>query len=119
MLLIDGSKSVSNGGRTATGDQSYYRDYVFKMIKEMINDFGVGENENIHMGAIFFGKENIADTVSEVRFVLHSITFLFFDIFRKVIYFRGPRTRKISSSHSFEIFLAMFRFQNVIMCFLL
>ena len=69
VLLVDGSKSVSAGGRSSTGDSNYYKHFVFEMLKDLINDFDAGD-DNVHMGCMFFGNEDITKTINEVRNVL-------------------------------------------------
>lgn len=65
VLLIDGSGSVSTYGIRETGDNDYYKNFVFKMIKQIISLADVSE-ENVHIGVLFFGSKNIENVINQV-----------------------------------------------------
>ena len=56
VILNDASRSVHRYGRQATGDNNYYRNYVYTLLKDIIDYFPIN-GEDARMALIMFGNE--------------------------------------------------------------
>lgn len=67
-MLVDGSGSVTGSGRRATGDPNYYKNYVFKALKDIINQFNVAEDQT-HIGTLFYGDKDMSQIKADVSII--------------------------------------------------
>ena len=66
ILLIDGSTPVSAAGQREVGSGFYIR-FVFPAIMQLIKSLPISE-DNIHLGFVFFGVDNLENTVEKEVF---------------------------------------------------
>lgn len=65
-LLVDGSSSVTKYGRKETKDPDYYKNYVMKALKELVQKFNVNKDE-VHIAIVFFGSKDIQKIFNKVH----------------------------------------------------
>ena len=66
VLLIDGSGSISKYGKMFVGSRYYLRK-VYPAIMQLIGSLPISE-DNIHLGFVFFGADNLEKRVEEEVF---------------------------------------------------
>ena len=66
VLLIDGSGSISKLGKKLVGSRYYLRK-VYPAIMQLIGSLPISE-DNIHLGFVFFGADNLEKVVEEEVF---------------------------------------------------